>query len=186
MKQRKCGICRQPAAYGNAVNAWCSNEHGLDLAKRMKDRSDKRKVAADRKAQREARERVKTGPTLRKEAQAAFNAWVRTRDAGKPCVSCGRPDDGHRQRHAGHYKSVGGHPALRFEPDNCHSQCATCNNHLSGNLVPYRAELIRRIGLPRVEWLEGPHEPQHLSRQDLIDLKTKYQKAANELRRERT
>lgn len=183
MKPRKCGICRQPATYGNAVNAWCSHEHGLELAKRMKSRSDKRKAAADRKAQRDARERVKTGPTLRKEAQAAFNAWVRMRDAGKPCVSCGRPDDGHHQRHAGHYRSVGGYPALRFEPDNVHAQCATCNNYLSGNLVGYRAELVRRIGLPRVEWLEGPHEPAKLSRDELVSMTKCFRELTRELSR---
>jgi hypothetical protein len=178
-KARKCGICRKPADHGNAVNAWCSHEHGAELAIRLKARADKRKAASQRRDQREARERIKTGPTLRKEAQAAFNAWVRARDVGKPCVSCGRPDDGHHQRHAGHYRSAGGHPALRFHPDNCHAQCATCNNHLSGNLVPYRAELIRRIGLARVEWLEGPHELPKLSRQELADIKAQYRRAAN-------
>lgn len=181
---RKCGICRQPAKHGNAVNAWCSHEHGAELAMRLKARADKRKAATERRERQDARKRIKTGPTLRKEAQAAFNAWVRMRDAGKPCVSCGRPDDGHHQRHAGHYRSVGGHPALRYDPDNCHAQCATCNNHLSGNLIPYRTELIRRIGLARVEWLEGPHEPSKWSREELQTLKAHYQAATNQLRKQ--
>jgi hypothetical protein len=47
---------------------------------------------------------------------------------------------------------------LRFDEKNIHKQCAPCNNHLSGNLIPYRVELIRRIGQDGVDYLEGPHD----------------------------
>lgn len=182
---RKCGICRQPATGWTAVQAWCCVEHGAELALRGKARKEKREAKESKTAHREAKERVKSTPTIRKEVQQAFNAWVRARDAGLPCVSCGRPDDGHHQRHAGHYRSVGGHPALRFDPTNCHSQCATCNNHLSGNLVPYRAELIRRIGLAEVERLEGPQKPSKISRDELLAMKKRYAEMTRELLRDR-
>lgn len=115
-----------------------------------------------------------------REAQAAFNAWVRQRDAGLPCISCGRLHQG--QLHAGHYRSVGSEPALRFEPDNCHLQCAPCNTHLSGNLVMYRKNLIDKIGLERVEWLESHHEAKKLTVPELQEMKAFYRAEARRMK----
>jgi len=91
------------------------------------------------------------------EAQDAVNAYVRQRDIGKPCVSCGQsPYQG--QRHASHYRSVGAMASLRYcAAWNIHASCAQCNSMKSGNVVEYRIELVKRIGAERVAWLEGPH-----------------------------
>ncbi|WP_258530002.1 recombination protein NinG [Pseudomonas aeruginosa] len=62
------------------------------------------------------------------------------------------------QYHAGHYRSVGSHPELRFDEDNVHKQCAPCNNHKSGDVVNYRINLVAKIGAAAVARLEGPHE----------------------------
>jgi hypothetical protein len=164
---RKCKVCRSPATMTVGVYSVCSYDCGVALARRNQERKAAKEKKAERVKAKADRERIKTRSDWLKDCQRAFNAMIRARDAGKPCVSCGRPDDGLHQRHAGHYRSVGGHPALRFEPLNTASQCATCNNYLSGNLVQYRAELIRRIGLESVEWLEGPHEPKKYTAEDL-------------------
>ncbi len=87
-----------------------------------------------------------------KALQTVFNAYIRQRDHALPCISCGTHKG---QRHAGHYRSVGSTPELRFNEDNVHAQCATCNNHLHGNLIEYRKGLVDRIGLERVEALEN-------------------------------
>jgi hypothetical protein len=113
------------------------------------------------------------------EAQASFNAWIRARDADKPCISCGRMHDG--QWHAGHYLSTGARPELRFEPYNCHKQCAPCNTHLHGNLVLYRTALIERIGLIRVKRLEGPHPPAKLTIEDLRAIRDEYRRKLKEM-----
>jgi hypothetical protein len=123
-----------------------------------------RKEAA--KALRERREAAKPRGKWLQEAQAAFNAYIRKRDEAMPCISCGRFHEG--QWHAGHYLSTGARPELRFDEQNCHKQCQPCNTHLHGNLVMYRAELIRRIGLAKVEKLEGPHQ---LCKWTVTDLK---------------
>ena len=68
--------------------------------------------------------------------------------------------------------------------DNCHKQCAPCNTHLSGNLVLYRVNLIERIGLHRVEWLEGPHSPLKLSIDDLRAIRDTYRAKAKQLQKE--
>lgn len=101
------------------------------------------------------KKRLKSRADWLREAQASVNRYIRLRDAGKPCISCGRHHQG--QYHAGHYRSVGACPELRFELNNIHAQCAPCNNHLSGNIVAYRQGLIQKIGVGMVEWLESSH-----------------------------
>lgn len=85
-------------------------------------------------------------------AQTAFNAYIRARDSKEPCISCQRHHSG--QYHAGHFKTVSARSELKFNEDNCHKQCAPCNNHLSGNIEHYRPNLINKIGRERVEALD--------------------------------
>lgn len=115
-----------------------------------------------------------------KQAQLYFNKFIRLRDALEPCISCQRHHEG--QYHAGHYKTAGGFPELRFEPLNCHKQCSACNNHLSGNITEYRINLINKIGLAKVEWLEGHHQPKKYTCEQLLEIENFYKekvKAAN-------
>lgn len=89
-------------------------------------------------------------PWLRKKASENFRRWVRKRDEGKPCISCGS----YNVTDAGHYYSAGNHPGLEVNEDNCHGQCRKCNMFLSGNLIEYRKGLLDRIGIERVEDLD--------------------------------
>lgn len=91
------------------------------------------------------------------DTQKAVNWYIRVRDRYKPCISCDAPWEPLFQ--AGHYLSRGARPELRFHLDNIHGQCVRCNMHLHGNQVMARIGLIARIGLERVEALEGPHQP---------------------------
>jgi hypothetical protein len=116
-----------------------------------------------------------------KEAQQAFNAWVRERDKDKPCISCQRHHTG--QYHAGHYRTTKACPELRFEPFNVHKQCSVCNNHLSGNILEYRINLIKRIGIELVEWLEGAHEPKKYTIDDLKAIKSEYKEKLKQLQK---
>jgi hypothetical protein len=134
----------------------------------------------------EAKKRVaankeKTRGTHVLELQAAFNEWVRLRDATQPCISCGTYQG---EWHAGHYRSVGSEPALRLEPDNCHRQCARCNVYMNGNLAAYRVNLIKKIGLERVEWLESKHEPKKYPIAEMLEMKAFYRAEVRRLKRE--
>jgi hypothetical protein len=55
------------------------------------------KRKADEKAEREStkarKQAIKTIPDLIREAQVAFNAFIRARDDGRPCICCGRMAD---------------------------------------------------------------------------------------------
>lgn len=89
-------------------------------------------------------------PWLIEKASNVFNRFIRTRDEGQPCISCGK----YTVLQCGHFYSGGHHPELRFNEDNCHGQCQHCNYFLSGNLNEYRKNLINKIGLERVEKLD--------------------------------
>lgn len=91
-----------------------------------------------------------TTAQLKVKAQKKFNEFIRKRDDGLGCISCGS----FNEIQAGHFYSAGHHNNLRFNPDNCNSQCKRCNYFLSGNLIKYRANLIDKIGIERVEQLD--------------------------------
>jgi len=116
-----------------------------------------------------------------KRVQTEFNRFIRNRDELSPCISCQKPITG--QAHAGHYRSVGAHPELRFDEKNCHRQCAQCNNWKSGNLTEYRSNLIKKIGLAEVERLEGSQKPRNYTIPELRELLEKY-KASNGQKRQ--
>tara|TARA_E500000318_G_scaffold112053_1_gene133695 strand:- start:3366 stop:3785 length:420 start_codon:yes stop_codon:yes gene_type:complete len=87
----------------------------------------------------------KTLSQLKAIAVTHFHKYIRNRDRGKPCISCGR----HTTLQAGHYYSAGQHPSVRFDPDNVHGQCLQCNYFKHGNLINYSHNIIDRIGEKR-------------------------------------
>jgi hypothetical protein len=146
-------------------DANCATEYGKK--NRLKGTAIREKE--ERKEIKKAKEKLKSRADYTKEAQAAVNAYIRIRDKNKPCISCGRFHQG--QWHAGHYKTAGAHPELRFNTFNIYKQCAPCNNHLSGNILEYRKNLVRLKGTKFVEWLEGKHDSKKYSIEDLKRIK---------------
>lgn len=151
------------------------------------------KSAVAKRARRELkayREKSKSRGEWLKEAQAAFNRFIRARDYDKPCISCGVTGTTKEALtggywDCGHYRSVGACPELRFEELNAHRQCKRCNSQLSGNVVEYRIRLIVRIGAAKVAWLEEEHPAKKYSIEDLKQIKKHYSKLANELEKAR-
>lgn len=171
VKQKTCKGCGGKFRPSLSTQKACSVKCAMVLAKQPANLKVARK-AIDQRERREIqvrKEKLKSRSDHMRECQVVFNEWIRLRDAELPCVSCGRHHEG--QYHAGHYRTVGAHPELRFEPLNVWKQCAPCNNHKSGDIVNYRIELVRRIGLERVEWLEGPHEAQRYTIEELKAIK---------------
>jgi hypothetical protein len=180
VKMKRCRVCREPFMPRLTTQPCCYKyECQVTYATAHALKSHEKRVKADRRETREKKQALKTRSQWMKEAQVEFNKYVRLRDAALPCISCGRFHTG--QWHAGHYRSVGSTPELRFCDENVWRQCAPCNNHLSGNIVNYRLELIRRIGVDKVEWLEGKHEPKHYTIDDLKAIKAKYKTLCREL-----
>lgn len=142
---------------------------------------------AERESIKSRKEAIKTIPSLIREAQIAFNAWVRARDAAQPCISCDAPPPDmstlHAGRDAGHYRSTGSASHLRFHPDNCHAQCVKCNQWGAGMAVDYRIRLLQRIGPARVEALENDNTPHKWQRDELIAIKATYKAKLKEMKK---
>jgi len=88
--------------------------------------------------------------------QKRVNAKVRKRDSKDGyfiCISCQelKPVN---QLDAGHYFAKEFYKSVRFDLDNIHGQCKRCNHYLSANLIPYRANLLLKIGEHRLRQLE--------------------------------
>ena len=178
MPKRRCKQCKEYVEEFIKVPAgvFCSYDHAIEFAN-SKQQATREKAA--RKKLRADKQRIKTKGDWMREAQAAFNKFIRLRDSNDPSISCQRHHQG--QYHAGHYRSVGAHPELRFSELNNNKQCAPCNNHLSGNLVDYRINLIKKIGIEQVEWIEGPHDAARLSIGDIMSIKAKYKLKVKQL-----
>lgn len=120
------------------------------------------------------------------EAQKSFNLYIRLRDRfnGMACVSSGRILDwSGNQVDAGHYRSVGSAPHLRFNEWNCHAQSKRDNRWGSGNAVDYRLGLIERIGLEMVEAIEADNVSRKYTVDELIEIRDSYRQLGNELKK---
>lgn len=182
MQPKRCRVAGCGATFTptRSFQKWCSPDCAVVLARQAQEKQRKSIAQRERREIKVRKEKLKSRADHLKDTQQAFNAWVRERDALLPCVSCGRHHEG--QWHAGHYRTVSAHPAIRFEPLNVWKQCAPCNTHKSGDLLNYRAELIRRIGEEKVLWLEGPHEPKKYTIDDLKALTALYRAKTKELK----
>ena len=149
-----CGIPYLPIS---SFQKACSPKCAVEYAKQQKEKEKKKEL-------RVRKEKIKSLTDLMNEAQTEFNKYIRYRDRHLPCVSCGRMH--HGQYHAGHYKTRGAHPELRFSEFNTHKQCAPCNNHKSGDIVNFRETLKVKIGEHMLAWVEGPHQSQHWTKEE--------------------
>jgi len=106
-----------------------------DLNKAVEDDKDKKKLGL-----------------LLQSAKIACHTYIRNRDIGKPCISCGVPYS--VDFHAGHYKEAGHYSNLRFWEFNIAGQCIKCNINLNGNVQEYGHRLADRIGKDKAEEVE--------------------------------
>lgn len=184
-KKRRCPYCKKYNLIEDAKKVnnsyFCNLDHAVQYGIKNKLKG-KKKIEKEFNKETARRKRALTDNDRKlrtREAQKAFNAFIRQRDSEYSCISCGRSSGA--KINAGHYKSVGSTPELRFEELNCHLQCEHCNSFLSGNIENYRINLIKKIGLDKVEWLEGPHEPKKYTCEDLKEIELKYKQKLKEL-----
>lgn len=193
-RQRTCKHCNDNSKKSHegfivGVNWVCSQECGYSLsitalnatrkrANQKAKQSQEKKERTARSKHRERKEKLKTAGDYLKEAQASINAYVRIRDYGKSCISCGSlPEQKYGgTMDCGHYRSRGAASHLRFNLFNMASQCVRCNRYKSGNAVDYRINLIKRIGIDRVERLESDNEPRKFTIEYLQRIKKIFNK----------
>ncbi len=165
LKQKQCAAngCTEMFTPRNMKHRTHHYECAIQYQKEL---TEKRKAKEHRRIKKEFKQNDKSH--LIKIAQQVFNKYIRTRDRDLPCISC--THNGDRQRHASHFRPTGRNSALRFNDDNCHSSCSICNQHLSGNLIPYRVALIEKIGEERVDALESMNEPKSWTVEELKEI----------------
>lgn len=161
-KPKKCPICTTEYIPRSSLQKVC---HNYKCAMEFNRQVDERNAAREKRKQerlqrddlRQRMERLKGKSEWNREAQAAVNKFIFWRDYGDPCIACGKPlNYGVRGGavDASHYRSRGAAPWLRFNVFNNNAGCVHCNRDLSGNLIPYRINLIEKFGLHRVERIE--------------------------------
>ena len=143
-RAKKCAVCRTKFQPERMFQPCCCVTCAIAYV-------NKEKQKLRRKEDAKTRDRLKTRQMWLREAQVAFNAYIRARD-GNWCISSQRIIPGQTQ--AGHFYTTAARPDLRFNEDNCHSQSVTDNQHKSGNINEYRPALIEKIGQERVDALE--------------------------------
>lgn len=185
--KNKCTGCKNRFPTGEMITVPAGKFHSKECMfeyatnKRNKSKLVKTGQKEQRKDLAARKDKIKTKPELIKEAQVAVNSYIRARDSNKPCISCQVETIQKRggTMDAGHYRSRGSAGHLRFNILNIHSQCVTCNRWQSGNVVDYRINLIKRIGLDQVEKLEGDNRPRIFTFEYLRRIKKIFNKRAN-------
>jgi len=138
-----------------------------------RERKARREAKAQRMADKEKLLQLQPLEYFHKLAEKACNAYIRARDANDPCISCQRTNA--EKWDAGHYVAVGANRTLRYDEDNIHKQCSRpCNKDKGGNSIEYRKGLLRKIGITRVERLEGWHAPHKWTREELLEIQAYY------------
>ena len=169
-RSKKCKHCKQPMTMVyNSLQKYCVDKPecvevwvSVEKEKQWKKRKAKLKQEA------------MTLSDYMKIAQQVFNKWVRQRDEGQPCISCGIQTG---KRDAGHFFSVGNYPSVRFHEDNNHSQCVNCNQFNGGNIHEYKPRLISKIGAKRFNELDKlAHQARKYSIPEVKEIIDKYKK----------
>ena len=193
--KKKCKQCKE-YEFSNVIlvtnfGNFCGNECRIKWAQLNTEKLIQR-AKKERKRQ-EKEKRVETKLKLEKLDSISVlegrlqknivNPYIRLRDKLEPCISCGTSDSDCWQ--AGHYRSIGSFRHLRFEELNIHKQCKKCNFYGGDEVgINYRTNLIQKIGLDKVLWLEGYHEELKRTREDLEIIKEEYKEKMRVLKAE--
>ena len=197
---KNCKVCRTAFSPSKPLQSVCSPGCALTLATSKRARAEKVAQVKERRETKEKLAKLKPRGKWLKEAKTEIQRFRRLDELamGSGCMSCGRSQQEVEGTDAwkpggawdgGHFLSKGARPELALEPLNIWLQCKSCNAG-SGKYArkgytvnaSFRANLIERIGLQQVEWLEGPHEAKHYTIEDLQAIKATYAAKAREPR----
>ncbi len=177
---RRYGLC------GGCLVKWIDNtDEGKEHFKKVRNISKKKVQQEDKKKLREQKQSIRSKSYYEKQLQTEVNKIVRLIDFDKGCISCSHGIDKFtRQAHAGHKKSVGSNPTLRYHLDNIHKQCSICNAQLGGNPHEYYKGLVKRYGkeyADSVETLSAKYKRLNLTVNELKDIITVARRIVREI-----
>lgn len=198
MRRSLCPHCRKRLEPNERIHKACIEPWAEALqakADRVNARKARELAKLDRALTRQRLREIRPIRDFIKDAQDAFNEWVRCRDEGLPCISCGELNPIELGPggawDAGHFLGRGAHPEKRFVEDNCHRQCKVCNAGSAKNPAKaktvqrqYEEELRRRIGPDRLEAVKAPEPVRKWTREELIQIRDHYRAKVRELKRQ--
>ena len=175
--KRKCAACGERFIATNGFISWCSIDCGVIVALDRLAKQKAKKKRAERAEDKKRKDANKSRSDWIVDAQKSFNAFIRARDAGKPCICCGKPFEPQKpggSMDAGHFRSRGSSPHLRFDERNCHGQRKNCNRPGGAKYAPFREGMIARIGIDALEALEADQTPAHWTIEELKQIIVTY------------
>jgi len=173
MKTRKCKYCKSVFTPINSLQKNCFEPLCVsDWINEVKEKNWKRKKA-------KLKMDLMTTQDYVKLAQQVFNKYIRLRDAGNVCISCQKKP---LKENAGHFYNANNHWSVRFDERNVHLQCEHCNTYLSGNLIYYRENLLKKIGYEEFENLSvEAMKTRKFTIEELKEIISTYKKKCKEL-----
>jgi hypothetical protein len=126
------------------------------------------------------KKRIKSIYQLKKEAQKAFNSFIRNRDSKDnkfKCISCANIFN-IKHMNAGHYFPVKGYNWLRFNETNCNGECQHCNAFNDAHLIRYTWNLINKVGQEEYDnlYAQSINNQKEFTRDELKEIIEKYSK----------
>lgn len=188
-----CGSLELKRTYGLGYNCGCyskwllNTKEGKEKIKRatLKATKNRRELeqGIKQKKERQSLSYLKTNVT------AIVHQYIRARDKGKSCISCGIPYKSNFD--AGHYFKAELYSSLKYHSDNIHGQCIRCNRPKDGNLSQYQINLPKRIGQDKYdELVKLADQEKKLNfkwdREELKKIKDKFKLLLKELKNEDT
>lgn len=174
---KKCKNCQEKFTPYNSLQKYCSKPECISVWVN----TEKQKQWNKRKS--EMKKDLMSLQDYIKIAQTHFNHFIRLRDSGNDCISCGKKISNTETVHASHYKPAGTCYNVRFNEDNVWVSCVKCNTHLSGNISEYRTRLVNKIGSERVEEVERLSSiTRKFTKEELIEIADVYKKKVKELK----
>jgi len=164
------------------AGSFCTYQHAIDYGL---TKSKKAKEKAQATAHKIYKAQVKQNDMRHqhKLTQSTVNRLCLVLDQGKPCISCGRPDQGGRMRNASHFKSRGSNSYLRYDLRGLHASCVPCNLYQSGNIEGYRSGLIERYGSAIVDYLDTAPRVKAWTAPELIQMRSEVSEEIRRLER---
>lgn len=156
----KCIECKQRFPRETMTKLNAGNFHSVDcIAKYATKKQHAKSKKEFNKKHKEDKERIKTRTEWYDQLQSLVNQYVlHIRDKSEPCCTCGKTTESVKYD-AGHFKSRGSCPELRFELTNIHKQCSfNCNQIGSGMRAEYIEFIRAKYGQEHLDWLEGTHK----------------------------
>lgn len=156
--KRLCKNCGNRVREYIVVNnmAFCTFESAVKWANENRLIGEKKNQQSQRKKDKNRLKELMSRSKWFNKLERLVNQYVKyVKENGKPCCTCGAINN---KIDAGHFRSVGSCPELRFELTNIHNQCSVnCNQFGSGKRAEYNEYIINRYGLEHFNWLVGPH-----------------------------